>query len=70
MEREDLYALLVKHDERLKNIYSTLSKIERHLEKLNGKVDEHEKAIAKIQVLGLVAIVSFPIIVNVIMSAL
>lgn len=67
MERKDLYAILVKHDERLRNIYSTLSRIEKHLEKLNGKTEEHEKAIAKMQVLGLVAVVSIPIIVNIAM---
>ena len=68
METKDVYAFLVKHDERLKNIYSTLNRIEKHLEKLNGKVDSHEKSIAKMQVVGTIGVLSFPIIVNVIMS--
>ena len=67
MDNKDIYALLVKHDERLKNIYSTLGRVEKHLEKLNGKVDRHEKSIAKMQVLGTVAVVSLPIIINTIM---
>jgi hypothetical protein len=39
MENKDIYQLLVKHDERLKNIYSALGRVEKHLDKLNGKVE-------------------------------
>ena len=67
MESKDIYAFLVKHDERLKNIYSVLNRVEKHLEKLNGKVDSHEKSIAKMQVVGTIGVLSFPIIINVIM---
>jgi len=67
MENSEIYALLVKHDERLKNIYSVLNRVEKHLEKLNGKVENHERSIAKMQVLGTVAVVGLPIIINVIM---
>lgn len=67
MDAKDIYALLVKHDERLKNIYSVLNRVEKHLEKLNGKVENHEKSIAKMQVLGTVAVVGLPIIINIIM---
>ena len=70
MDAKDIYALLVKHDERLKNIYSVLNRVEKHLEKLNGKVENHEKSIAKMQVLGTVAVVSLPIITNIIMRFL
>jgi len=70
MDNKDLYGILVKHDERLKNIYSTLNRMDNHLEKLNGKVDSHEKSIAKMQVLGLMGIVSFPVIVNILMRLL
>ena len=38
MNNQDIYQLLVKHDERLKNIYSSLGRIEKNLDKLNGKV--------------------------------
>jgi len=70
MDNKDIYALLVKHDERLKNIYSTLGRVEKHLERLNGRVEVHERAIAKMQVLGTVAVVSLPIIINIIMRVL
>ena len=67
MNNEDSRTHLTRHDERLRNIYSTLNRIEKHLERLNGKVDKHETDIAKVQVWGGVALVSFPIIVNIIM---
>jgi peptidoglycan hydrolase CwlO-like protein len=67
MENKDIYQVLVKHDERLKNIYSALSRIEKHLDKLNGSVASNEKEIAKLQVWGGIALVTFPVIVNTIM---
>jgi hypothetical protein len=67
MDNKDIYQLLVKHDERLKNVYSGLGRIEKHLEKLNGKVDRHETEIARMQVWGGVALVTFPLIINAIM---
>jgi hypothetical protein len=70
MDTKDVYAFLVKHDERLKNIYSVLNRVEKHLEKLNGRVENHERSIAKMQVLGTVAVVSLPIIINIIMRIL
>ncbi len=66
-EKDDLYSILVKHDERLKNIYSCIARVEKHLEKLNGKVAEHETDIAKMQVWGGVAIVTFPLMINIVM---
>jgi len=67
MNNDDLRTHLIRHDERLRNIYSTLNRIEKHLEKLNGRVGRHETDIAKVQVWGGVALVSFPIIVNIVM---
>jgi tetrahydromethanopterin S-methyltransferase subunit G len=67
MDNKDIYQVLVKHDERLKNIYSTLSRIEKHLDKVNGKVERHETGIAKMQVWGSVALITFPIVINTIM---
>ena len=51
----------------MKNIYSSLGRIEKHLDKLNGRVSSNEKEIAKLQVWGGVALVTFPVIVNIIM---
>jgi len=67
MNNQDIYQLLVKHDERLKNIYSSLGRIEKHLDRLNGKVADHDTAITKLQTIGAVAVISIPIIINVIM---
>jgi hypothetical protein len=59
--------MMVKFDERQKTIFNTLIRVEKHLERLNGKVAEHETNIAKMQVWGGVAIVSFPLIINIVM---
>tara|TARA_R100000773_G_scaffold40696_1_gene36822 strand:+ start:586 stop:801 length:216 start_codon:yes stop_codon:yes gene_type:complete len=64
---KDILAMMVKFNERQRTIFNTLHRIEKHLEKLNGKVANHETAIAKLQTVGAVAVVSIPIIVNVIM---
>ena len=64
---KDLFAMMVKFDERQRTIFNTLHRIEKHLEKLNGKVADHDTAITKLQTVGAVAVVSIPIIVNVIM---
>tara|TARA_B100001063_G_C16673502_1_gene507730 strand:- start:416 stop:628 length:213 start_codon:yes stop_codon:yes gene_type:complete len=70
MDNQDYKTTYARHDEKLKNIYSTLNRIENHLAKLNGSVGRHEVSIAKIQVWGGVALVTFPIIVNTIMELL
>ena len=64
---KDLYGMMVKFDERQKTIFNMLARVEKHLEKLNGKVANHETQLAIMQVWGTVAVVSFPIIVNIIM---
>jgi hypothetical protein len=66
----DLYAMLVKLDERQRTVFNMLARVEKHLEKLNGKVDSHEITMAQIKVYGIIAIVTFPVIVNVIMELL
>tara|TARA_R110002020_G_scaffold117911_3_gene269463 strand:+ start:1427 stop:1639 length:213 start_codon:yes stop_codon:yes gene_type:complete len=67
MDNQDYRTTYARHDEKLKNIYSTLNRIENHLAKLNGSVGRHEINIAKMQVWGGVALITFPIIVNTIM---
>tara|TARA_R100001460_G_scaffold23732_4_gene47749 strand:+ start:1098 stop:1328 length:231 start_codon:yes stop_codon:yes gene_type:complete len=64
---KDLYAMMVKLDERQKTIFQMLYRVEKHLEKLNGKVANHDTAITKLQTVGAVAVISIPIIVNIIM---
>ena len=67
---QDTYAMLVKLDERQKTLFNMMSRVEKHLEKLNGKVSEHDRTLAKVQVYGTIALVTFPVIVNVIMEIL
>ena len=67
MDNKDYKSGYARHDEKLKNIYSTLNRIENHLVKLNGSVRRHEIEIARMQVWGGVALVTFPIIVSTIM---
>jgi len=43
MNNDDLRTHLIRHDERLRNIYSTLNRIEKHLERLNGKARSKDK---------------------------
>jgi hypothetical protein len=65
---QDTYAMLVKLDERQKTLFNMMTRVEKHLEKLNGKVSEHDRTLAKVQVYGTIALVTFPVIVNVIME--
>lgn len=70
MDNGDIKTHLIRHDERLRNIYSSLHRIEKHLEKLNGKVDKHNTDIARIQTWGSIAIIAIPISLNIIMRFL
>ena len=65
---QDTYAMLVKLDERQKTLFNMMTRVEKHLEKLNGKVSEHDRTLAKVQVYGTIALVTFPVIVNIIME--
>ena len=71
MESEkNVYGMLVKLDERQKTLFNMMTRVEKHLENLNGKVSEHDRTLAKVQVYGTIALVTFPVIVNVIMEIL
>ena len=67
MENKDFYAMMVKFDERQRTIFHMLARVEKHLEKLNGRVADHDTAITKLQTVGSIAVISIPIIVNIIM---
>ena len=64
---KDILAMMVKFNERQRTIFNTLHRIEKHLEKLNGRVADHDTAITKLQTVGSIAVISIPIIVNIIM---
>jgi len=65
---KDLYAMMVKFDERQRTIFNMLHRVEKHLEKLNGKVAEHESTIIELRTIGTIAIIGMPIIVNLVMK--
>ena len=67
MDEKNLYGMMVKLDERQKTIFNMLRKVESHLNKLNGKVEEHEKAVNQLHMFGAMAIVLIPLIWSAIM---
>lgn len=58
---------LTKLSERQFTLFKSISKIERHLDKINGRVGKHEKDIIVIQTYGAIGLIALPIVVNLIM---
>ena len=65
--RNDVTAKLVKLEERQGSIFKTLQRVENHLEKLNGQVEENKTNLTKIGTIGSIGILTVPIIVSIIM---
>ena len=65
--RNETTAKLVKLDERQITIFKTLCRIEKHLEKLNGKTSNNSDEIIKFKTWGSVALFVIPIVVTIIM---
>jgi len=65
---KDILALLVKFDERQRTIFKTLTRIENQLQKVNGKVAEHEKTLIELRTIGTIGILIVPVIVSYIMK--
>ena len=68
--RADNIAKLVKLEERQISIFKTLQRIEKHIEKINGQVQENKTNLAKIGTVGSVGILVVPIVVSIIMRLL
>mgnify|MGYP003145979649 FL=1 len=68
--RNDVTAKLVKLEERQVSIFKTLQRVERHLDKLNGQVEENKTNLTKIGTIGSIGILTVPIIVSIIMRLL
>ena len=68
MEKDDIRGWLVRLDERQRTIFNTLSRVENHLVKINGKVDAHELEINKFKTYGTVAVVLVPFCVHYVMK--
>ena len=65
--RAENIASLVKLEERQISIFKTLQRIETHIEKINGQVQENKTNLAKIGTVGSVGILVVPVIVSIIM---
>ena len=65
--REHVIRLLTKLNERQITIFKHIERIDKHLDKVNGKVAEHERSLVEIRTWGGVAMFAIPIIVNIIM---
>ena len=68
--REEVIKLLTKLNERQLTIFKHMARVDKHLEKLNGKVAEHELKLMEIKTWGGVAIFAMPILINMLMRVL
>ena len=68
--REEVIRLLTRLNERQVSIFKHIERIDKHLDKVNGKVDEHESRLVEIKTWGGVAMFAIPIIVNLIMKVM
>ena len=66
--QEKVLSQLSKQEEQLKTLFKETSKIERHLERINGSVTEHQVDIAKINTWGSVAVVVVPALIHFILK--
>jgi len=65
--REEVIRLLTRLNERQVSIFKHIERIDKHLDKVNGKVAEHETKLVEIKTWGGVAMFAVPIIVNMLM---
>ena len=65
--RNEVTARLVKLDERQISIFKALQRIDKHLNKLNGKVERHGIDIERIKTYGSFAVLIIPIVVSVVL---
>ena len=68
--RAENTARLVKLEERQISIFKSIQRIEKSLEKKNGRVDENTTNLTKITTVGAVSILIIPIIVSIIMRSI
>lgn len=68
--REEVIRLLTQLNERQKSIFKKIEVVDKHLEKLNGKVADHEKTLVTVKTWGAAALVTLPIIINIIMKVI
>mgnify|MGYP003132407218 CR=1 FL=1 len=67
--RNDIRDLLIKVDTRQEEMYYRISRIEKHLEKLNGKIAEHEQKLTTLWSYGVAFVFIASICINLIMRS-
>tara|TARA_R110000751_G_scaffold27870_2_gene73271 strand:- start:351 stop:575 length:225 start_codon:yes stop_codon:yes gene_type:complete len=65
--RDEMMTLLIKVDTRQEELYHRIGRIETHLERLNGKVAEHEKKITSLWSYGVAFVFIASVGINLIM---
>ncbi len=59
---------IARFEERQITIFKRIDKIESHLAKINGKVQDQEVKVAEIRTYGTMAVLIMPIIINAVMG--
>ena len=65
--RAEMTSKLVKLEERQISIFKSIQRVEKHLDKLNGQVEENKTNLTKISTLGSIGVLIMPVIVSIIM---
>ncbi len=65
--RDEVIQKLTRVDTRQEEMIYRIGRIEKHLEKLNGHVADHEKALTVVKTWGSVGLVILPLMINMIM---
>ena len=65
--RDQMHSLLVQVSTRQEELVHRVTRIDKHLERINGKVAEHEASLIKMKTIGMVALFIIPITINTIM---
>jgi len=68
--RAETTAKLVKLEERQISIFKAIQRVEKHLDKLNGQVEENKTNLTKISTVGSIGILIMPVIVSIIMMVI
>tara|TARA_R100000742_G_C4213882_1_gene39506 strand:+ start:121 stop:357 length:237 start_codon:yes stop_codon:yes gene_type:complete len=65
--RAENSARMVKLEERQISIFKAIQRVEKHLDKLNGQVEENKTNLTKISTVGTIGIIVTPVVVSIIM---
>ena len=68
--RAENTARLIKLEERQISIFKTLQRVEKHIEKINGQVQDNKTNLTKITTVGSIGILIMPVIVSIIMRVI